>query len=249
MSEQRQSKTQRPPLIQYLGADVVGLIFSWVPAILAWGCAGLFAVMMWRQELVWTLIFIPLVASLGLVACLFVFRICLPRLRRGVYPLGVNKMVVSWLCQLALARAIEVSGLRAFVFSSPFMKFLFFRAMGAKFKYRVQTSLNADFVDYPLIEISEGVIIGEGTLISCHSIVGDKMMLKGVSIGAGAFVSANCTIGPGTIIKEQAYVGYRNSLLGITIEAHQRIEDFQYDYGPRLKNASHRSQEEEPTSR
>lgn len=248
MSGSHNRDSSRPPLIQYVGADVVGLIFSWTPAVFAWGSAIFFALKMWRAEQQWALIFVPVVASLSLILCLLVFRICLPKLRRGVYPVSLNRMVVSWWCQVAMGRALDVSGLRAFIFSSPLMKFLFFRAMGAKFKYRAQTSLNTDFVDYPLIEISEGVTIGEGTLISCHSMIGDKIMLKGVSIGPNVLVSANCAIGPGTVIKEGAYIGYRNSLLGITIEARQRVEDFQYDYGPRLKNAANKTQEEEPAS-
>ena len=50
MSGSHNRDSARPPLVQYVGADVVGLVFSWTPAVFAWGSAIFFALKMWRAE-------------------------------------------------------------------------------------------------------------------------------------------------------------------------------------------------------
>ncbi|MEK7354959.1 MAG: hypothetical protein AAB250_00820 [Bdellovibrionota bacterium] len=226
------TKSDIKPLYFYLLSEVMGAIFTFTPAFSAWAAGAVFAAQVWVHGFTWLAVFAPIVASLGLFVHQFIFFLLLPRLKPGRYRVGPNAMVLSWLAQLSLARALHVSGLRSLVFSSGFFRFLYFRSMGARLSYRTSLSLNVYPVDYALITIGPGVLIGDRTEISCHSMTDSFLILDEVVIERGAFVSAHCAIGPGTRLKAGAHVGYGNNIAFFTLEEGCKLKNFEFQSGP-----------------
>ena len=226
-----------PGLSYYIASDVLSVIFSWVPALFAWTCGVSCFTYFWTMGMYAGCLLTPLAACLGLFLILFLYRMCLPKLEKGVYAAGPNKTTISWWAQVLMGRAVDITGLRPLVFATTFLRFLYFRAMGAQLSYKTQISLNADFVDFSLLTIEEGVLIGEQTRLSGHSMIGDKIILKRVHIKKDAFVSSGCVIGFGTVIGERAQIGFGNKLYNMKVEPGQKIKDFELDRGPKVKSA------------
>jgi len=230
-------KTTAPPAPKgfgyYLGSDLLGLVFSWIPTLFCWTCGVQWFWHFWSPGPRVLCLLTPFMALLGLFFIQFLFRMLLPRLKRGVYPATPNKMLISWWSQVLMARSLDMTGMRNLVMATGFLRFLYFRSLGAKISYKTSISLNVSMVDFPLISVEDEAFIGEGTTILCHSMVNDRFMLKKVEIKKNAFVGGSCTIGMGTVLKENSYLGFRNILYNHTVEAGEKVPDFEYDRGPK----------------
>ena len=119
------------PFSYYFGSDVLGFVFTWIPMLAAWSCGIAWFWHFWSAGWAWFCLFTPLITCLSLFSFLFTMRMCLPRLKRGVYPTTPNKMLISWWAQVLMGRALDMSGLRPMVFATGLLRFLYFRAMGA----------------------------------------------------------------------------------------------------------------------
>lgn len=238
LKRRKMKKNAGKPLYYYLLADLLGVLFTMVPVLASWTVAILFARHSLSEGCPWLAILTPFVACFTLFIIQFAVYLVLPRLKPGVYRLGPNAMCMSWIAQLNLARCASVAGLRALIFSSGILRFLYFNSLGAKFSYRATLSLNVDAVDYPLISIGPDSLIGDRTEISCHTVTSRHLKLGTVRVDARAFVSAFCKLGYNTHLKEDSYVGLENIVYAMTLGEGERIKDFQFNQGPKTPPAA-----------
>lgn len=226
------------PAYAYLIIDFVSFILSVGPGAVGYGITLLYLRHFWDSPLFplfACLAVIPLVLSFLLV--LFVLRLMVPRLHKGIYPMAVSMGMFAWYCNLALSRAAEVSGLRPLLHSFYLTKFLHWRALGMKIAFGVNTSIGVSFVDLPLISIGAGCTISEGVHIACHTFVGDRLVIIPVEIGENVFVGMNCVIGPKTRIGDRAWIGM-NNLISEGIAADSKLDNFAWEHGNPARAAS-----------
>ncbi len=220
------------PLGAYVLLDGLGFFLSVGPGLVAWLAMLVFLRWKWADPLflAWALL-APLVLIFAFVGTLFLFRLALPRLRVGLYDMGVNLGTFAWACHLALSRAAEVCGLRPLLNSFFWTKFLHWRALGMKIAYGVNSSIGVSFVDLPLITIGKGCTISEGVHIACHTFVGDRLYVGTVEIAENVFFGMNCTVGPKTKVAKGAWIGMNNLLGGDTIAEGEKIDSFSWERG------------------
>jgi hypothetical protein len=151
------------PAYAFILIDLVSFVLSVGPGAVAFAAAAMILRHFWGTH--W-FFFVALFAVIPLVlvflGVLFCLRLAVPRLKRGVYPLGINLGLFSWYCHLALSRSGEVCGLRPLLHSFYLTKFLYWRALGMKIPFGVNTSIGVSFVDLPMITIGRGCTISEG---------------------------------------------------------------------------------------
>lgn len=230
MEKKSRVSTGLPP-VAYAVIDLVSWILTVGPGALAWGCVVLFLRHFWDSEflLFWVLL-APFVLVFSFVGTLFVLRLLLPRLKRGVYPMGMNLGAFTWACHLGLSRASEVACVRPLLNSFYWTKFLHWRALGMKIAYGVNTSIGVSFVDLSLISIGKGSTVSEGVHIACHTFVGDRLFVSPVEIGENVFIGMNCVLGPKTKIGKGAWIGMSN-LVSESIPEGAKIENFAWEHG------------------
>jgi hypothetical protein len=230
MAAKRRSETV--PIPALIATEIVNAIFTFVPAVLAWGTVVVLLRRHWDTEYFWLfLVLSPWIAVLSLTTAVALFRLVAPRLKPGIYPMGMNRGMFGWYCNLALNRAVRVSALWPLVNSSHVLKFLYFRAMGARIAFGINTSLDITFVDMPLISIGKGCTLSEGLAISCHTFVGDKLLLKPVTIGRNVFLGMDCLIGLGSRIEDEAWIGMSNLVANQKLTTGFVLDDFAWDKG------------------
>ncbi|MGZ3713160.1 MAG: hypothetical protein ACXVBE_15455, partial [Bdellovibrionota bacterium] len=97
------------PTYAYLIIDLVSFFLSVGPGAFAFTVAAIYLRHFWPSRyfpLYALLTVFPLVLSF--LITLFIFRLLVPRLKKGVYPMAVNLGMFSWYCNLALSRASAV---------------------------------------------------------------------------------------------------------------------------------------------
>jgi len=204
--------------------DCISVIFSLLPNVIAFGLTGLFLYYFYLSTLL--VVFVaPFVLFFSFIAIIYIFRICLPKLKPGRYKKTLNTTVVSWFCHFALGRAAKLSGLIRFLQAFNITKFLYWRALGANVSFYITSSYDIDFVDSPLISIGKGVTIGSETSLSCHADIGNCLILGRVTIEDDAFIAMSNTIGPNTTIKKGAWVGFGNALTNQVIDEKQKLSN------------------------
>lgn len=202
--------------------DLISILFSLMPSIFAFSVTGLFIYHGYSKT--WLVLpLAPFILFFAFIAIIFLIRICLPRLKPGRYKRELNKMMIAWFCHFALSRAAKITGLISLIQSFNILKFLYWRALGAKVSFQIMNSFDIDFVDTPLISIGKNVTIGSEVSISCHSDVGSLIFLSPVIIEDNVFIGMATTIGPGTRIKEGAWIGFGNTLVNQTIEKDEKL--------------------------
>ncbi|CAM2822418.1 acyltransferase [Legionella worsleiensis] len=220
-------------ILHYLFFDLLSAFFAVGPAVLTWSVI-IFLVFYFSGSttlLIIVLLLSPLLSGLTFISFLALFKFFIPKLKPGVTHIGFNKNTLSWYCHLALNRSIKVSGLRYLLNISYLLKFLLYRALGAKIGFGINTPMEFTFVDLPLLTIGSGTTFGENVHVSCHYFTGDRLLLKPVTIGTNCFLGANCIIGPGSKIGDKAYVGYGNIVSGDVIADNEYIGDLEWRNG------------------
>lgn len=162
-----------------------------------WGLAPVFAVA-----------FLVLFAAMVLIV-----RLLLPRLVPGTYPFPNSPQGLAWALHFALQRIANFALWHRLIFSFTSLRFLMLRALGAKVAFRMQTSNDAMQVDPSLITVGEGAMLAAGTLLACHFVENDHLMLAPVTVGAGAQIMGNVTLSPGTRVGENSVVSPGAKLL------------------------------------
>ncbi|MDP1602885.1 MAG: hypothetical protein Q8M03_06425 [Legionella sp.] len=203
--------------------DIVSIFFSLMPSVFSFSLTGLFIYHGYSKT--WLVLpLAPFVLFASFIAIIALIRMCLPKLKPGRYKREFNKDVFFWYCHLALSRSAKIAGLTPLLQSFNITKFFYWRALGAKVAFNITCSFDIDFVDCPLITIGKGVTLASQTNISCHSDIGNYLLLAPVIIEDNVFVAMANLIGPGTTIKQGAWIGYGNVLINQVINENTKIE-------------------------
>jgi hypothetical protein len=213
--------------------DIFGLFLSLGPGAIAWASGFLYLKMIFSLSAItffFCALLFPIVLVVAFICPVFLMRILLPRLKRGVYPMGVNRGSITWFCHLGLSRSAEISGLRPLLNAFYLTKFLHWRALGMQIDYGVNTSIGVSFVDLAMIKIGKGSTISEGVHIACHTFVGDRLWISPVEIGENVFVGMNCILGPKAKIGNGAWIGM-NNLISDPVAPSAKIDNFEWEHG------------------
>jgi acetyltransferase-like isoleucine patch superfamily enzyme len=220
------------PTYAYAVMDLIMFPLSVGPGAVAWGGVAYFLRHFWSHQyfFLWALL-APFVLIFGFIGSVFVLRLLAPRLKKGVFAMGMNAGTLAWAANLALSRASEVAAVRPLLNAFFWTKFLHWRALGMKIDYGVNTSIGVSFVDLPMITIRKGCTISEGVHIACHTFVGDRLFVAPVEIGENVFVGMNCTVGPKTKIGDGAWIGMSNLIGGDIIAEGTKIDSYEWERG------------------
>jgi hypothetical protein len=225
-----------PPAPVMVAMDVACFVLGAVPGVLAWLAVGFYERALWQRwdasaPFVLASLAAPLVALAAFLFVVLVLRLLSPRMREGVYPMGLNRGIVAWYCQLALARAAAISGLSPLIRATHLTRFLYFRALGAKFALRVNTAHDFLVMDAPMLTVRKGASISLHATICCHTFSGRRLALLPVEIGEDVFIGGNAFIGPHTRIGDGSWIGMGNVVYGEELPPNTRIENFAWAHG------------------
>lgn len=222
VNRKKSPKKNQITVSSLLFIDFISYFLSLMPAVFAMSMTGLFVYYGYPKT--WLVLpLAPLILFFTLIAIVFLIRISLLKLKPGRYKRELNRMMIAWFCHFALSRAAKITGLIFIIQSFNILKFLYWRALGAKVSFQIMNSYDIDLVDTPLISIGKNVTIGSGVSISCHSDVGSLVFMSPVVIEDDVFIGMATTIGPGTTIKKGAWIGYGNTLVNETVEANAKL--------------------------
>lgn len=202
--------------------DLISILFSLMPGVFAFCMTGLFIYHGYAKTWL-VLLLAPFVLFFSFIAIIALIRICLPKLKPGRHKRELNKAMFSWFCHFSLSRSAKIWGLISLLQSFSVLKFLYWRALGAKVSFQIMNSFDIDFVDCPLISIGKNVTLASQVSISCHSDVGSLLFLSPVVIEDDVFIAMSVTIGPGTTVKKGAWIGYGNALVNQTVDEQERL--------------------------
>ena len=213
--------------------DLLSGILAVGPAILSWATVILLAMHFASSSIMLIIILLasPLLLCLTFISILAIFRMIIPKLKPGVTHIGFNKSTIAWYCHLALNRSLKVSGFRYLLNVSYVLKYLVYRALGAKIGFGIHTPMEYTLVDLPLLEIGAGTSFGENVHVFCHYFTGDRLLLKSVKIGKNCFLGTNCIVGPGSQIGDNTYIGFGNIVSGDNIADREHIGDGEWKEG------------------
>lgn len=206
--------------------EIVGLFFCSVIPGLIWTSLFLMGTHLVMSQNYFGIILLPMVISLMYIGLCFFIRILIPKLKPGTYNLEKDSMVVYWYMHMSLSRSLNSTGLRAIIRSSNILKFLYYRALGAKIAYTANYSTDLEIVDPSLITMEQNVMVGGKCIISCHLIYNNKLVLKPITLKKNAFIQFNNTIAQGTTVGESAIIGNGNLLFDLNVPAHYRMANF-----------------------
>lgn len=202
--------------------DLLSVLFSLMPGVIALSLTGLF--LYHGYALSWLVFPVaPFVLFFSFITIIALIRLSLPKLKPGRYKRALNKDMLAWFCHFSLSRAAKITGLISLLQSFNVLKYLYWRALGAKVSFQVMNSFDIDFVDCPLITIGKNVTLASQVSISCHSDVGSLLFLSPVVIEDDVFIAMSVKIGPGTIIKKGAWIGFGNALVNQTVEENTKL--------------------------
>ncbi|QSQ17418.1 hypothetical protein [Myxococcus landrumensis] len=218
-------------LAHVLLVDFITMTFSLTPALMAWWAFALFLRWSWEQAAfpLWAMLAPGVLAGAFLVTCWLV-RLCIPRMRPGTYEMKLSRDYLAWFMTLCLGHSVRIAGLQPFFFSFYLTKYLYWRAMGARIAYGVNSSIFAVLADYPLLTVGKGCTVGANVLLIGHLFLGDKVMLGTVTLGENVFVGAGAMIGPRTSVGARSWIGMQNKLLKDTLPEDSRLENFEWEH-------------------
>jgi acetyltransferase-like isoleucine patch superfamily enzyme len=180
----------------------------------------------------------PFILVFGFILIIFIIRLLLPSLKKGVFPIGMNMGFMGWLTHSMLTRSARVFGIHYLIHSVSFFRWLYWRALGAKVSYKISTSYKITLHDIALIELAEGIILAEDTEISGHLVRGDRVLVAPVKIGKNTFVGRSTYIGPRTTIGENCWIGMNNTVTGEILPAGTKIANHAWEKGNPKRQAS-----------
>jgi hypothetical protein len=235
-----ENENKKPSRWLFAASDMIALPISLTPVCCAWG------VPLWLLRSTWdscwfylVLALLPLIAMCSLIVSVRVVRLFLPRMKKGLYTLGLNRGFVSWYMHLALSRAGDLSGLKPLMQSFYLFKFLYWRAQGARIAFGVNSAMGVSIVDYPMIEVGPGGTLSDGVALSAHTFVGDRILIAPTVLGRNVFVGLKSLIGARTRIGDDVWIGLHNIIAGDKILSGTKIENFAWERGnPKRKFAS-----------
>lgn len=160
----------------------------------------------------------PLTALCFVIVIVSLKRVILP----GEFPPGryflTSPRLTRWLFATRLVVIFDDSPFRSIVLNHSFLRYLYFRGMGAKIGLTFYTAPRALIPEPWGIRAGLQVCIGGGAVVSCHKVeasvlttspvelednvtIGARAIIHaGVKIGKAAVVGANSVVFPGTVI-------------------------------------------------
>lgn len=219
------------PLGRLAFIDLLSMTFALTPGMAAWLATILYVRWCWERPFfaAWVLLAPVLLAGVFLVTN-WLMRLSLPRVKPGVYDIGTGKEFMAWYLCLCLGHAVRIAGLQPFFYTFYITKYLYWRAMGARIAYGVNSSIFANLADFPLITIGRGCTLGAFIFISGHVFVGNKVQLGEVILGDNVFLGKDTVVGPRTTIGSGSWIGMYNKLLNDQVPENTRIGDFEWEH-------------------
>ncbi|MES2856346.1 MAG: hypothetical protein V4692_10815 [Bdellovibrionota bacterium] len=216
-------------------ADIAGSIVAWGPGAITWMIAISYIRCIWDESaFAPLLLLLPPIAAFSIIAVTFLFRICLPRLKPGVYEVD-SFAIKAWYLNFNLTNSLNVSGLMPLIYTTYLTKWLYCRAMGAQIAYGVHFSIYTKFREFQLIKIGRGSSLSAGTHIACHTHVGNKLLLGTVEIGERCFIGMDSIVGPKTKMGDDCWIGFNNRILMDRIESGTKIDNLEWSLGSPAK--------------
>lgn len=144
---------------------------------------------------------------LGLILAVGLLNLLLPSMREGYYAAPLSQGFYLWTVYLSLNRMIFIQPIKNLILYSPALRYLAFRALGAKLAYSSSISADVGFADLPLFEIGEGCVIGAHSALTGHYLNKGNLFLGRVKIGRRVNLGAYCRVGPNVEIGDDTWVG------------------------------------------
>ncbi len=218
--------------------EVLTMFFALGPAAATWFTTIAFLRVIWENPYFYLwLLLLPSVVIFSFLLITLMMRLSLPKVKAGVFPIGISKGFLAWLLTLYLGHGVRIAGLQPLFSAFYGLKYLYWKAMGANIAYGINSSIFTNFADYPMLTIKSGCSIGAFSLISCHTFVGNKVLVGPVTIEKNVYVGLDVIIGPRTTIGEGAWIGAGNRLLQDTVAPNAKVENFEWEhFSPKIKN-------------
>ncbi|MBM3270601.1 MAG: hypothetical protein FJZ01_23450 [Candidatus Sericytochromatia bacterium] len=134
-------------------------------------------------------------------------RSLIPRLVPGTYPFPVHPQSTAWLLHFALQRIMNLPVWSRLVFAFATLRWLWFRAMGARAAYDMQSAVDVVVTDPSLLRVGRGSMLAAGAFFTGHFIENGQLLLDTVEIGEGAQVHGQVTLAPGVRVGDGAVIG------------------------------------------
>ena len=147
---------------------------------------------------VWFAAFLALfsLALLGL-------RLIAPRLEPGHYAPG-HRAWTAWGLHFILRRLWAQPLWAGVLMTSPVLRTLSLRALGARVALDINTAMDTMFTDPSLLRIDRGAMVSGGCIVAGHFVENGMLLLGVTHIGEGAQVLSSCMIGPGVTVGPHA---------------------------------------------
>lgn len=154
--------------------------------------------------------------------CMFIFNLlvimavlhrCVPLPKDGEYEMKRNGEVLKWMYHAGVQNLARILGLSKIIFAFPLLRRLYFFASRSKVNPNAIISYDIKLVDPFMIEIEDGVKLGEWCKIAGHYSNDDKFMLRKIIIKKNAVIGGDSLICPGVIVGENALVLARSLVL------------------------------------
>ncbi len=210
-----------------LFGDFVSYLFTLFPMIGAYS-----ALILWIQFALntsWILIILsPLSLVLSFIFIVGILKTFIPKLKRGVTKVGLNKNFIAWYLNLGLERSIRVSQIQELILSFSIFKFLYWKAMRANIAFGINSSVYVNLIDLSLITIEEGCTIGDRVTISCHTLTKDALILRPVTVKKNSLIGTHSKLYLGTEIGENSMIGGNNVLFKKKFPDNSKVSPGEY---------------------
>lgn len=219
------------PRGRVLLVDALSLAVMLLPGLAGWTASVSYVRHFWTSpHFVPWMLGAPLVLAGTFLIATRLVRLLLPAVEPGEYPIGTGKRFLGWYLTLCLGHAVRIAGLQPLFFASHVTKYLYWRTMGARVAFGVNSSIFAILADYPLITIGKECTLGANVFILGHMFVGNKVLLGRVEIGDNVFLGMNTLVGPSTTIGSGSWIGMQNRLIRNHVPENTRIRNFEWEH-------------------
>jgi acetyltransferase-like isoleucine patch superfamily enzyme len=209
-----------------MGAGFVlyDLLFVFFATLLYGGAiaAGVRAFVAASARIPWPLAVVPalVVALLALIVEVFVATSLCPPLRPGRYRMMKSVTFYSWIFRSMFRRLLFDCGLRWLLFSSNVLRFLAFRALGARVHFAASMSTDVTVTDPALLVVGAGAMIGSRSYLAGHWVEHGRLVLAKIEIGEGSLLALDVLCSPGVVIGKKVTVK-----AGAVLAPNVRIDD------------------------
>lgn len=216
---------------QLIILDIITMIFSLAPGILSWLAVISYVKYFWNHSsFIFLMIPLPLILAFSYIIGVRLIRFFIPKVKPGVYKIGLSRRFLGWYLNLCMANADKIFGVQSILYAFYFIKYIYWRAMGAKVAYGTNSSVFIQLRDYPILKIGRGCTLGANVFISGHTFVGSKVLIGEVNIGNHVYLGMGCVVGPKTTIGSNSWIGMHNKLLMDILPENSKLENFEWEH-------------------